>query len=93
MIRPSAVRPESEDKGASASRPNETRREMDEGSEGLELTSESETDVIVEHGDLPDGSRILKLKSSLLFNSQHHTRRRFDSDLKGKGGSGEVSLG
>lgn len=54
------------------------------GKEGkeVELTSEGETNVIVQHGHLSNGSGILKLKSGLLLYSENDAGIRFDSDLQ-----------
>ena len=44
-------------------------------------TGESNADVLIEHGNLADCSRVLQLKEGLLLNAQHHRVLALDADL------------
>lgn len=46
-------------------------------------SSECQADVIVEHGDLADGTRILQLQGGFLFDTEHDDVLTLDADCTG----------
>jgi hypothetical protein len=43
-------------------------------------TGKGKADVVVNHGDLADRSRVLQLEGRLLLDAEHDARRRLDTD-------------